>query len=112
MIGQAPERQQRWPTGIAVLAPDTKQGHAMIDLAGLPQPYAGFGGTALLQPPQKLGVVARRVPQPPCGHTRGMPCCVFVRPVIPQFLMPAEAIDRLTARAAEARPAREFLFAI
>src|SRR5256885_9993768 len=84
----------------------------MIDLGGLPQPRAGLGATALLQPAQEFGVVTRRVPQPPCGHTRGMPCCVLVRAAIPQILMPAEAIHRLTAHAAEARAMREFLLAI
>ena len=46
-IGQAPERQQRRPVHVAMLAPDPEQRHAMIDFRGLPQPRAGLGAAPL-----------------------------------------------------------------
>ena len=64
-VRQSPEREERRPVHVAMLAPHPEQRHAMIDLAGLPQPRAGLGAAALLQPPQQLGVIARRIPQPP-----------------------------------------------
>ena len=64
-----------------------------------------------LQAADQLGVVARRVPQPPRRDAGGVPGGILVRPALPQVLVPAEPIDRLAAHAAEARSARESLLA-
>ena len=104
-VGHAPIRQQLRPRRVAPLAPDAKQRHAVVDLGGLPQPPAGLRAAPRLQAPQHPVVVARRVPEPPRHHAGGVPRRPAVRPGVPQVAMPAEAIDRLAAHAAEARAA-------
>src|SRR5262245_4148643 len=84
----------------------------MVNLGGLPEPATSFRAAPLLQSTQELGVIARRIPQPPRRDTGRVPGRIHVRSAIPQVLVPAEAIDGLAAYAAEARSARKCLFAI
>ena len=102
-FGNPQNAQQRRPVHVAMLAPHPEQRHAMVDFRGLPQPPAGLGAAAPLQAADQLGVVARRVPQPPRRDAGGVPGGVLVRPALPQVLVPAEPIDRLAADAAETR---------
>src|SRR5215470_233681 len=95
-----------------MLAPDAEQRHAMIDLCGLPQAPAGLGAAPLLQPLEDARIVARRRPKIPGHHAGGVPRGVAVGAAIPQVHVPTEPVDRLTADAAEARPACEALLAI
>src|SRR3982751_2915457 len=95
-----------------MLAPYPKQRYAMIDFAGFPQPRAGLGAAPLLQPPQQLGIIARRVPKPPRDHARRMPARVLVGAAMPQVFVPAEPVNRLPAHAAETWPARKRFLAV
>src|SRR5260370_25160597 len=95
-----------------MLAPYAEQRHAVIDLCGLPQALAGLGAAPLLQPLEDARIVARRRPKIPGNHAGGVPRGVPVRAAIPQVHVPTEPVDRLTADATEARPAREVPLAI
>src|SRR5580700_1745262 len=111
-VRQAPKSEQRRPRRVAMLAPDLKQRHAMVDLGGLPQAPATLAATARLQAAQQGRFAARRVPELPGDHAGAMPGGVLVRAAAPQIDMPAETENRLTADAAEAGPAGIFGFAI
>src|SRR5258708_1610590 len=111
-IRHAPEAEQRRPWRGAMLAPYPEQRHAMIDLCGLPQASAGLRAAPLLQPLEDARIVARRCPKIPGNHAGGVPDGVPVCAAVPQVYVPAEPVDRLTADATEARPAREAPLAI
>src|SRR5476651_418318 len=95
-----------------MLAPDSEQWSAMVNLGSLPQSSATGGAASVLQLPQELGVVARSIPQLPSNDTGGVPNGVFVWPTAPQILMPAESVHLLAADAAVAGTPGEFLLAI
>src|SRR5712691_8860218 len=102
-IGKSPEREQCRPGTLALLAPDPEQRHAMVDLGGLPQPLAGGGAAPRLQPLDHPVETARRIPQLPRHHAGGVPAGIGVGSALPEVDVPAEAVDRLPAHAAEAR---------
>src|ERR1700730_13519336 len=72
-IRQSPEAKQCRPVLSAVLAPNPEQRHAMVDLGGFPEPTAGCGASALLQPLEHLGVIAGGGPQPPGRDASRLP---------------------------------------
>src|SRR5580700_5258798 len=111
-VRQAPKSEQRRPRRVAMLAPDLKQRHAMVDLGGLPQAPATLAATARLQAAQQTRFAARRVPELPGDHAGAVPGGVLVRAAAPQIDMPAETENRLTADAAIAGTPRVFGFAI
>src|SRR6266404_2310492 len=90
-----------------MLAPYAEQRHAMIDLCGLPQAPAGLGAAPLLQPLEDARTVTLLRPTSPANHAGSAPLGVPVCAAIPQIPVPTAPVDRLTADATEARPARE-----
>src|SRR5262249_18415918 len=66
----------------------------------------------LLQPPEDAHIVAWPGPKIPGNNASRVPEGVLVGSAIPQIRVPAEPIDRLTADATKARPARVALLAI
>jgi len=77
-VRPAPEVEELGPRQVAMLAPDSEQWRAVVNLGSLPQSSAAGRAAPALQLPQELGVVARSVPQMPRNHTGGVPNGVFV----------------------------------
>src|SRR5262245_50549692 len=95
-----------------MIAPNAKQRHPMVNLGTLPEPAAGFCTAPSLQPAKQLGVVARCIPQLPRRDAGRVPARIPVRSATPQVFVPAEAIYRLAAHAAEAGSTRERSLAV
>jgi hypothetical protein len=102
-IWQSPIVEQLRPSFIAMVAPDSKQGDAMIYLGVPPQPSACLETTSPLKTTQKRCLVIRCIPELPGNNASTMPDRILVWPHAPQILVPAEAINRLTADAAKTR---------
>jgi len=56
---------------------------AVVNLGVLPQSPAGLTAAARLQPPEKPGLPARRVPEFPRDHARAVPGRILIGPGIP-----------------------------
>ncbi len=102
-VGHAPEVEQLGPRALAMVAPDRKQRHPVVDLGVLAEALAGQAAAALLQALEPVEMVARRGPQFPGGDAAAVPGRVFVgAAVVPQIAVPAEPKNRLAAHAAMA----------
>jgi hypothetical protein len=101
-IWQTPIVEQRRPWRVPVFAPHPKQRHAVVNLGALPEPAAGLATTPRLKAPQEPHFAAWRIPELPRDHASAVPPRVFVSRAAPEVDMPAEAVDRLPAHAAEA----------
>jgi hypothetical protein len=111
-VWQAPITEQLRPLRIPVFAPYPKQRDSVVDLGGPPESSAGLATAARLEAPQQAGLVTRRIPELPGNDAGAMPICILVGTAIPQINMPAKAINRLPAHAAETWALRVCVFAI
>src|SRR5438067_9001092 len=111
-VRHAPESEQLRPRSVPVLLPYPKQRDAMVDLRALMQALAGLSAAPFLEAFEQSDVIARRVPEFPCGYADGVPLRIPVATFTPEVDMPAEPVDRLATHAAESGAARKAALAV
>lgn len=86
-----------------MVAPHLEQRDSVIYLGVLPEPSTCLAAAPPLEATQECYLAIGCVPELPGDNAGTVPDRVLVWPGVPQILMPAEAINRLTADAAETR---------
>ena len=102
-VWQSPVVEQLRPSFIAMVAPNSKQGDAMIYLGVPPQPSACLETASPLNTTQKRCLAIRSIPELPGNNASTVPNRFLIWPGTPRVRVPAEAINRLTADAAKTR---------
>ena len=94
----------------APLSPDVQLSRSFAGIP--PQPPAALSAPPTLDAPQQLNLAIGRIPELPGGHASAVPHRILVGTALPKVNVPAKAVDRLPAHAAESWTQRVVAFAV
>ena len=100
-VWQTPKIEQTRPGRVSVFAPDAEKRDAMVNFGIPPQPPAALSAPPTLDAPQQLNLGIGRIPELPGDHASAVPHRILVGTALPKVNVPAKAVDRLPAHAAE-----------